>query len=158
MPLSNYSTNAQAGKIQIKEGKKGIEFYAFNFQHGKSLHIGTLIGRIYEKTAPILQKPEPSFSLPQSELGAAIEQGAEFIRFIARGAVGTYAISVTDFKQQARPYFNQSYGPQMRISLTNPNLSHTSKVVKRNPILDSPPLEVARPIIKEKPKQMDLFR
>src|SRR5689334_9656727 len=39
--------NMQGGKIAVREGKKGIEFYAFNFQHGKPLHIGTLIGRTY---------------------------------------------------------------------------------------------------------------
>jgi hypothetical protein len=152
---SNNTTNARAGKITVKEGRKGIEFYAFNFQHGKPLHIGTLIGRTYEKTAPILQKPEPSFSLPQSELGAAIEQGAEFIRFIARGAIGTYAISVTDFQLFAQPYYNQAYGPQMRVSLGN--FSHTSKVSKRNAHIDNPAIEQAGPLIKQE-KQLGLFR
>jgi hypothetical protein len=144
----------KAGEIEVREGKKGIEFYAFNFQHGKPLHIGTLIGRTYEKTAPVLQKPEPSFSLPQSELGAAIEQGAEFIRFIGRGRPGTFSISVTDFQSHGEPYFNQAYGPQVRVSLTR--FSYTPKVQKRNSITDNPPLEVARDIIKPE-KQMPLF-
>src|SRR5215217_8873732 len=114
---SNFNS-LQAGKIQVKEGKKGIEIYAYNHEHGRPLHVGTLIGRTYEKTAPILQKPEPSFCLPQSELGAVIEQGGEFIRFIGRGRPGTYAISVTDFQRHGEPYFNQSYGPQIRVALT----------------------------------------
>jgi hypothetical protein len=151
--LSNLKT---AGKIMIREGRKGLEFYAFNHQHRKQLHIGTLSGAVYEKTAPILEKPEPSFSLPQSELGAAIEQGAGFIRFIGRGRPGTFSISVQDFQKYGQPYFNQSYGPQVRVSLTK--FAYSPRVSKRNPIMDSPALEIARDIIKPQTKQMDLFR
>jgi hypothetical protein len=146
------TTYSKAGKIEVKQGKKGTEFYAFNHQHGKPLHIGTLCGRTYEKTAPILQKPEPSFCLPQSELGAVIEHGAEFIRFIGRGRPGTFCISVQDFQRHGEPYFNQSYGPQIRVSLTCPKLQHSLKVQKRNSITDNPPVEVAAPIIKPKEK------
>jgi hypothetical protein len=130
------TTFHKAGQIQVREGKKGTEFYAFNFQHKKPLHIGTLIGSVYEKTAPILHKPEPSFSLPKSELGAAIAQGAAFIRFIARGAFGTYSISVEDYERYGEPYYNAAYGPQIRVPLTK--FQRIAKVEKRNPIVDNP--------------------
>jgi len=155
MPQHDDSTFTQAGKITVREGKKGIEFYAFNHQRRKQLHIGTLAGSVYEKTAPILEKPERSFCLPQSELAAIEREGGQFIRFIARGAVGTYAISLEDFKLYGERYFNPGYGPQIRVPLTR-FPSHTPKVQKRNSITDNPPLEVPRDIIKPREKQLTL--
>lgn len=143
----------KAGQIQTREGKKGVEVLAYNFQHGKPLHIGTLIGSVYEKTAPILHKPEPSFALPKSELGAVIEQGAAYIRFIGRGMPGTYSISVDDFQLHGIPYFNRSYGNQIRVSLRR--FEYSPKVQKRNNIVDNPPVERTRDIIQE--RQMPLF-
>ena len=155
MPRSNSNTNTQAGKITVREGRKGIEFYAFNHQRRKQLHIGTLAGSVYEKTAPILEKPEPSFCLPQSELAAIEQEGGQFIRFIARGAVGTFAISLEDFKLHGERYFNPGYGPQIRVPLTR-FPSHTPKVQKRNRITDNPPAQVTAPIIKPREKQLSL--
>lgn len=146
--MNKDTTFYKAGDIQVREGKKGIEFFAFNHQHGKPLHIGTLSGATYEKTAPILQKPEPSFCLPQSELAALEQAGGQFIRFIGRGRSGTFAISVSDFKLHAEPYYNRAYGYQWRVKLSA--FSYCAKVSKRNAQIDSPPLRVEVDIIKEK--------
>lgn len=155
MSQSDNTIISQAGKITVREGKKGIEFYAFNHEHKKSLHVGTLSGQVYEKTAPILRQPEPSFCLPMSELAAIEQQGGQFIRFIARGTVGTYAISLQDFKLYGERYFARGYGYQTRVPLTR--FAYSPKVVKRNAILDNPPLETAGPIAPRE-KQMGLWR
>jgi hypothetical protein len=152
MSQSNSTTITQAGKITVTEGMKGLQLYAFNHERKKQLHIGTLAGVVYEKTAPILNKPEPSFCLPQSELAAIEEAGGQFIRFIARGTVGTYAISVQDFRLHGEKYFNAGYGPQIRVPLAK--FAFTSKVSKRNPIIDNPVIETVQPI---GPKQFSLF-
>ncbi len=127
MSQMNNTTISKAGQITIREGKKGIEFWAFNHEHKKSLCVGTLSGSVYEKTAPILQKPEPSFCLPQSELTMIEQAGGQFIRFIARGHVGTYAISLQDFKLHGEQYFNAGYGKQIRVSLTKFSYSPKSQ-------------------------------
>jgi hypothetical protein len=132
------TTFLKAGQIQVREGKRGLEFFAFNHQHKKPLCIGTLSGLTYEKTAPMLHKPEPSFCLPTSELAAIEQAGGQFIRFIARGSVGTYAISLEDFKRHAEKYFNASYGYQLRVPVVK--FSYSPKVAKRNPIVDNPPV------------------
>jgi len=144
MSLSQDTTFLRAGKIQIREGKKGREFFAFNHEHKKSLHIGTLSGATYEKTAPILNKPEPSFCLPQSELTAIEQAGGQFIRFIARGSVGTYAISLDDFKRHGEKYFNAGYGYQIRVPLTK--FAYSPRVTKRNAMLDNPVIATTEPI------------
>jgi hypothetical protein len=149
MSYSNSTTITQAGKITVIEGKKGIEFYAFNHEHQKRLHVGTLSGAVYEKTAPILRQPEPSFCLPGSELAAIEEAGGRFIRFIARGTVGTYAISLADFKLHGERYFARGYGYQTRVPLTR--FEYSPRVVKRNPVL-----ETTAPLIRRE-SQMSLF-
>jgi hypothetical protein len=153
--MSEDTTFHKAGQIQVREGKKGIEFYAFNFQHKKSLHIGTLIGATYEKTAPILQKPEPSFCSPQAELAAIEQAGGQFIRFIGRGRPGTFAISLEDFKLHGEPYLNPGYGPQIRVSLRH--FAYSVKVGRRNAIIDNPPVMRNDPLEPVTIKQMSLF-
>ena len=150
---SNNITIVKAGEIQIKETKRGIEFHAFNFQRQRMIHIGTLSGQIYEKVAPILRQPEPSFSLPQSEFGEVVEMGAGFIRIVTPDKSGTYAISVPDFKLHAEAYYNASYGPQWRVPLGK--FSHVAKVAKRNARTDNPVIEQVRDIIQS--KQLSLF-
>jgi hypothetical protein len=152
MSLSQDTTFLRAGEIQIREGKKGKEFFAFNHEHKKPLHIGTLSGATYEKTAPMLRKPEPSFCLPSSELSAVERAGGLFIRFIARGSVGTYATSLEDFKRHGEKYFNASYGSQVRLALKF--FQYSPKVAKRNPIVDNPVIAINEPI---GPKQPSLF-
>jgi hypothetical protein len=152
--MNNNSTFARAGQIVIKESKRGVEFHAFNFQRQRLIHVGTLNGSVYEKgNCVILRQPEPSFCLPQSEYGAAVEAGALYLRCIPPDKSATYAISLQDFKEFSTPFYNQMYGPQWRVPVSK--FSHTSKVSKRNVILDSPALAVARDIVQE--RQMSLF-
>src|SRR5688572_16585714 len=116
MSQSNSNISHQivkAGEIQTEEGKGGkLKFFAFNHQRGKRLHIGSLIGVVYEKVAPVLRQPEPSFSLTQSEFGAVTETGAGFVRIIPPDKSATYSISLQDFQRFSEPYYNVSYGPQ----------------------------------------------
>jgi hypothetical protein len=151
--MSQLQDTLKAGSIQVQEGKKGLEFFAFNHERGKPLHVGTLSGLTYEKTAPLLRKPEPSFCLPTSELAAIEHYGGQFIRFVARGSIGTYAISLEDYKRHAEKYYNAAYGYQMRCSLKW--LSYSPKVSKRNPIVDNPPVATSQPVIRD--RQLSLF-
>jgi hypothetical protein len=153
--MSEYNTINQAGKIILKQGKKGIEFWAFNHERKKDLCIGTLSGQVYEKTVPILRQPEPSFCLPLSELAAIEQEGGQFLRFIARGEVsGTYVISLDDFKLHGERYFARGYGYQTRVPLTK--FQHSLRVSKRNPIIDNPVISASRDIVRD--RQMNLFQ
>lgn len=152
--MSQWNDNTKAGEITTREGKRGIEFLAFNHEHKKLLCIGTLSGMTYEKTAPILQKPEPSFCLPTSELAAIEREGGQFIRFIGRGRPGTFSISLEDFKLHGEKYFNASYGYQVRVPLSK--FAYSAKVAKRNAVTDNPALPVVAPLIKRE-RQMSLF-
>lgn len=159
MSQDNYSTfspGTKAGKITLKETKRGIEFHSFNLQRQRMIHIGTLSGEVYEKVAVILRQPEPSFALTQAELGAVLDTGAGFIRIITPEKDKTYSISVRDFQLHKEAYRNLGYGDQWRVSLGK--FSQIDKVRQRNPIIDSPVLEAPREAIKDRPRQMDLFR
>ena len=150
---STFARNIKAGKIKIVEERGKVKLFAFNHQRRKQIHIGSVIGATYEKMAAILIKPEPSFLLNQAELGAIEEVGAGFIRIIPIDRSGTYSISVQDFKRHAQPYYNASYGPQLRCAKTW--FESTPQVQKRNNFTDNPPLEQIRDIVSE--KQMSLF-
>jgi hypothetical protein len=153
--MSQLNSITKAGQITTEQSGGKVKFFAFNHERGKPLHIGSLVGVVYEKTAPILNKPVPSFCLPQSELAAIEQAGGQFIRFIARGAVGTYAISLDDFKLHGESYFNAGYGLQVRVPLAK--FSSVPKTAKRNSITDNPAISQARPVIKPREKQMGLF-
>jgi hypothetical protein len=142
----------KAGEIKVKETKRGFEFWSFNFQRQRMLHIGTLKGRTYEKVVTILRQPEPSISLPQSEYGAAVEWGAMFLRAIPSDHSATYAISLRDFKANAVEYYNAFYGPQWRVPLTE--FSSISTTAPRNAITDNPVIETKAELL---PRQMTLF-
>ena len=143
----------KAGEIILKETKRGLEFHAFNFQRQRLLHVGTVIGATYEKVAPVLRQPEPSFSLPQSELAAVEECGAEFIRIVLPDKSMTYSIAVKDFRRHGEAYYNAHYGPQVRCALGA--FQHTTKVGKRSPLLDNPPIPAVRDIVQD--RQISLF-
>jgi hypothetical protein len=145
------NTIVKAGEIQVKETKRGVEFHAFNWQRQRMLHIGTLKGSVYEKQAQILRQPEPSFAVTQTELGAILETGAEFIRIVPGDKSATYSISVRDFDRCKEPYYNAGYGGQWRVPLIR--FSRTSKVSRRNPITDNPVIETPGLQI----KQISLF-
>lgn len=151
--LDDTTTFTKTGEIRLEESKGKVKFFAFNHEHKKSLHVGSLIGVTYEKTAPMLRKPEPSFCLPSSELAAIEQAGGQFIRFIARGSVGTYAISLEDFKRHGERYFNAGYGYQVRVPVVK--FAYSAKVAKRNPIVDNPVIETVRDIVQD--RQMSLF-
>jgi hypothetical protein len=156
MSQSQYTKNhdaIKAGSIITEETRKGIKFLAYNHERRRMLHIGTLAGAVYEKVAVILQKPEPSFALTQSEFGAVVEQGARFIRIIPPNKDGTYSISVKDFQRFGETYFNSNYGPQIRCALVH--FARSGAVAKRNPHVDNPVLEQAEPV--ERAKQLTLL-
>ncbi len=155
MSQSNSTTIAKAGEIVIKETRRGIEFHAFNEQRKRVLHVGTLIGRTYEKVQPILMKPEPSFSLTQAEYSAVLSSGAEFVRIVLPDKRGSYAIDVQSFGRYGEKYFNVFYGPQLRVPLIR--FAFTSRVSKRNKVTDNPVLERPGPIAPRE-KQLDFTR
>lgn len=139
MPFSRSikDNTLNGGKIQTRQTERGIELHSFNFERQRVLHIGTISGAVYEKgNAAILRNPEPSFNLTQSEYGAAVENGAEFLRVIPADKSATYSISLENFKRFAEPYFNSTYGPQWRCPLSK--FSATNRTGKRNPITDNP--------------------
>ena len=157
-PVSQYENQLvkKAGEVTISESKKGrIKFYAYNHQQGRRLHIGTLSGAVYEKVAPVLRQPEPSFSLTLSELGAVEQTGAEFIRVVLPDKSATYSISARDFRRFAEAYYHAGYGPQMRCALTH--FSHVAAVQKRSARRDNPVIETTREI-RPAAQQLGLFR
>lgn len=137
----------KAGNIEVRQGKRGIEFHTFNHERGGVRHIGTLAGVTYEKQAQILQKPERSFALTDSELKAVEENGGEFIRIVCQGA--TYSISLEDFKNHGEKFFNPSYGQQTRTALRW--WVSVVKVSKRNKRTDNPVIATSQPVIKQIP-------
>jgi hypothetical protein len=152
---STFGTNVKAGEIKARQGKRGLEIWAFSRERGQALHVGTIIDQLYEKIQPVLKKPEPSFSLTQSEFAAVLEAGAAFIRIITSARDATYSISVQDFARFGKKYFNQFYGPQLRVSLDH--FSPSNEVSPRSARRDNPPIEQARDIIQERIEQMSLF-
>ncbi len=138
------NTTITAGEIELREGKRGIEFHAFNFQRQKMIHIGTVIGRTYEKVAPVLQMPEASFAFTQAEYSAVLEAGAQFIRIILPDKSATYAIDVESFGRYGVPYHNSFYGDQLRCTLDH--FSYTSKTAPRNSHTDNPTLPKPGPL------------
>ena len=155
--MFEYSTireQNKAGEIQTIARQGKITLQAYNHERGQYLDIGSIVESVYEKgNAAILQLPEPSFTLSQSEFGAACDLGAEFLRLITREKV-TYSISLADFDQFKEPYFNGWYGPQWRVSLSKFASVGNSK--KRNKAMDTPRRETPgyqRP----QPAQLPLF-
>lgn len=148
------NTIIKAGEIHVKETKRGIEYHAFNWSRQRMLHIGTLRGQVYEKQAQILRQPEPSFAVTQTELGALIETGAEFIRVVLPGKAATYSISLEDFNRHKEAYYNPGYGPQWRTALKY--FQHVTKIAKRNAAIDNPVREQPQPLLPEI-KQLGLF-
>ena len=133
-----------------------MTFQAYNHERNKYLDIGTLSGSVYEKgNAAILQLPEPSFTLSQSEYGAALELGAKFLRLVTREKV-TYSIELSRFGQFKEPYFNGWYGPQWRVPLSK--FASTGQARKRNKITDNPPAEIGEGYIRPQAAQLPLFR
>jgi hypothetical protein len=145
-----------AGNIQVRPGERGVEFHSWNHQRERMLHVGTLSGVTYEKQAQILQRPEPSFALCESELHAIEENRGEFIRIVSGGS--TYSISLEDFKRYAVPYFNPSYGPQLRASLRY--WVYVAKKAKRNARRDNPVIQTSEPFTQRPQsswRNLDLF-
>ena len=133
MSQENFIT--KGGEIQIKETKRGLEFHSFNFQRQRLIHIGTIIGQVYEKQANVLRNPEPSFTLSRSEFVAAVEHGAVYLRVLPPGG-GTYSISLVDFNAKHESYYNAFYGPQMRCPLAE--FQSINAVAIRNVMTDNP--------------------
>jgi hypothetical protein len=147
------NTVLKAGEIQVRETKRGIEFHAWNHERQRMIHIGTLLGQVYEKgNCTILRQPEPSICLPQSEYGAVMETGAVYLRCIPPDKSGTFSISLQDFKRHAEAYYNAGYGPQWRCALQY--FQSIAKTGRRNPIIDNPvKIKQAEPEI----RQISLF-
>lgn len=116
--MSYQNDNIKAGEITTERTPRGVKFSAFNHERNQFLHIGTLRGTCYEKgSVSILHLPEPSICLSQSELGAALDHGAETLRFITREKI-SYTIRAELFDRLKEAYYNPAYGGQWRVSLT----------------------------------------
>lgn len=135
--MQHNNTIFTGGSITTKQTKRGIEFHCFNFERQRRLHIGTLRGVVYEKVGSILHKPEASLAVTQSELRAAIEHGAEYLRIIPPDHSATYSISIQDFQANAQEYHNAFYGAQLRVPLRC--FQRTGTTAPRNAIRDNPP-------------------
>jgi hypothetical protein len=124
------------GDIFTKKGKRGLEFHAYNRERGRSVHVGTLSGGVFEKgRVSILRKPEPSIALKPDEYQSAKDAGATVFR--AQTVDGeTYVIRLDDFHRLKVEYFNPTYGKQLRVPLCHFQRSGTT--VKRNAVLDNP--------------------
>jgi hypothetical protein len=146
-----HNTIVRAGEILVKKTRQGVQFHAYNHEHNKFLCIGSVIGQVFEKVAPILRLPEPSICVSESEFAAALEAGALYLCVLPRGG-GTYGISLADFRKHAKPYYNPSYGPQYRCSLEFFEYSFETR--KRNPHLDNPTTERAEMVL---PRQLSMF-
>ncbi|MBN1451138.1 MAG: hypothetical protein JW963_09005 [Anaerolineales bacterium] len=142
----------KAGEIRAVSRPGKVTLQAYNHERGQYLDIGSIQGNVYEKgNASILQLPEPSFTLSQSEYGAVCDLGAEFVRMVTREKI-TYSIELSRFDQFKQPYFNGWYGPQWRVSLSQ--FASTGNSKKRNRALDNPRKQSAG---YHKPAQLDLF-
>ena len=137
-------------QIEIKQGKKGIELWAYNCEREKLLHIGSIEGAVYEKQANILQNPKPSFCLTVGELAAILEHGATFLRVACRGR--KYAISLQDFQNHGKQYASAWYGAQIRCELVHFQGITTNR--KRNRIIDNPTRQTTPLIV---PRQLNMF-
>lgn len=136
------------GEIQIIETSRGFEFWSYNHDRNKNLHIGTLKGATLEKgNVRILYKPEPSITLSQAEYAAARDLGAQYLRVVTRDR-RTYSISLEDFDRYKEGYHNPWYGPQWRVPLSR--FARSARKRTRNAIVDNP--RVGRGSGYERPK------
>ncbi len=155
--MSQSNNIINPGEILLKDFGGTIQVHAFNVEKRKTIHIGTVVGICYEKVCPVLQKPEPSFSLTRAEYAAILETGAEFIRIVTSSRSGTYSISVQDFGRFGVPYHNAFYGDQLRVSLSR--FTSSSKIAERNTHTDNPKLPTPQPLApRERSKQFDFSR
>jgi len=147
------------GDVYTKEAKRGLEFYAFNRERGRSLHIGTLKGTTYEKgRVSILLKPERSIALKPEEYQAATEAGGVVFRVQTTDGE-TYVIMFDDFNRLKDEYYNPTYGKQWRVALHYFQRSATT--AKRNPILDTPRRgdgKGKKEYVRPQPQQLPMFR
>lgn len=148
--MQNYNT--KWGEIETRPGKRGgIEILAMNHERGRRVSVGTVKGSVFEKgNAAILRQPEPSFCLSRSELEAAKDAGAKFLRVITP-TKQTHSIEIEDFERHAERYFNAFYGDQLRVALRH--FVYSSEAAKRNAVLDNPVIE--RP--QDRTRQLSLF-
>lgn len=132
--MQNSNSNLQAGQILLKDFGGVIQVHAFNFERQMTVHIGTIRqtsrGVIYEKAAPVLMKPEPSFCFTTAEFSAVLSSGVEFIHVVPPGKLGTYSIDVERFSKLGTPYFNGIYGDQKKVPLSA--FSYVGKTFKKS--------------------------
>lgn len=143
--MSKLDNNTIAGKIEIREGKRGAEVYA----RSRARPIGTIIGAVYEKVTAILYSPEPSISMTQAEYTAVVDSGAVYLRCIPSDKSATYSISLADFKANSEPYQNNQYGSQLRVPLSA--FQSSRAVAPRNSLVDNPKPTRNVPIIRQLP-------
>lgn len=148
--------NTEWGDVYTKETKRGLEFFAYNRERGRSIHIGTLKGTTYEKgRVSILLKPERSIALKPEEYQAAVDAGG--VVFRAQTTDGeTYTIMFEDFHRLKIEYFNPTYGKQWRVALSYFQRSATT--TKRNPVLDTPRCgDGNKEYVRPQPQQLPMF-
>ena len=147
------------GEVKIVELAERTLFYAYNFEKDDVIQFGSTIGTVFEKPAPMLQYPEPSFCILPTELEAIKYSGAKYIRILSQGK--TFCISVRDFEAHAVDYDHKNYGHQHRVPIKF--FQVIFRVGKRNNSIDHPPEEITDPMqpitIKHEPlwKKLDLF-
>lgn len=147
---SDFST--EAGRVTIEEAKGKIKLFAYNLERGKRLHVGSKIGDVYETVKPIFRQRQ-TFNLTEPEFSAVLETGARFIRIIPPDKSGSYSIEVERFARFAQKYTHPRYGAQLACPLKY--FACTSQVSPRNARADSPVIEQAAPLVRD--RQMSLF-
>jgi hypothetical protein len=149
--MSTSNNITKAGEVFVKPGKKGkVEIWSYNHEHGRPLHVGSIVSNVYEKVGSILRNPEPSFCLQQGELTTVIDNGAVFMRIVCQG--WTYGIALEDFQNHAVKFYLPKYGYQLRAPLTA--FQSINSVKPRNARRDNPPMQTAPLIV---PRQLPMF-
>ena len=151
MSERNYTT--KAGTITTRPGKRGLEFSSYNIQRQRMIHIGTLISKVYEKSATILRK-ENALTLTTAEVTTIQDNGGGFVRFVV-GRSATYSISVPDFLSHSKPYYNPGYGQQLACELKYLQFSNTYQ--KRNSQTDNPTVPAGNLLEHVQARQLGLF-
>lgn len=158
--MQKYSTGEKG--ISTKKTRRGITLEAYNYTQNRYVETGSISGATYEKgNTSILKvvhgKYNPSIALTLNELQAVVDHGVTFLRVITPAPEkATYSISLSDFEKHAENYSNAYYGEQLACPLEH--FVSTTKIKKRNKVMDAPPLSQGTDYERPQAQQLPLFR
>ena len=144
--------NQKAGQVEVREGKRGKEFWAYNLERGECVNIGTARNQVYETAKPIFQQRQ-TLNLTEAEFSAVLATGVRFINIVVNKSK-TFSIEVERFARYAKPYDHPRYGRQMACQLKY--FSFSNKTAPRNDRRDNPVVEHPGAIA-PRDRQLQLF-